>query len=66
MMQHPSHGDLDRYRLNELGAKQRAAVRHHLICCTRCARILVEAARLTDLVRALIASEAIEEFVEAD
>jgi hypothetical protein len=63
-MLHPSHADLDRYRLDQLSDNERRVIRHHLICCTLCARTLLDAARLTDLVRTLIEGDAVSEYTE--
>jgi hypothetical protein len=63
-MLHPSDTDLDRYRLKELGEAEVRLLRHHLICCSKCTRTLVEATRLTEFVRGVIGREAVAEYIE--
>jgi hypothetical protein len=64
---HPSHQDLDRYRLNQLCDTEKRLVGNHLLWCHACRRIALDAVELAALVRHLIGdAEAVAEFSQVD
>jgi hypothetical protein len=51
---HPSHADLDRYRLDQLCDTDRRVVSNHLLWCRECRRTTLDAKELARLVAHLI------------
>jgi hypothetical protein len=64
-MPHPSHADLDRYRMNQLCDTENRTVKNHLLWCHSCRRIALDAAELAKLVAHLIAdADAAGEYIK--
>jgi hypothetical protein len=63
-MDHPSHAELDRYRMKELVEARARLVRNHLLACNGCRHAVLDAAGLTALVHALLEADAVTEYTQ--